>query len=274
MFAIHRAAVRVFASSRLAVPTNARSFTRLSTISIPQRQKFLLPIQRRFASDEVRPEDESVAPESEAPAQAAEAVDALDAAEARDGASESADAESPSNSVYVGNLFFQTKESDLLSEFSKYGKVAEVRLIRNPRGLSKGFGFVTFDTHEGAVNAAKDKHQSVMDGRRISVYVQDNRPKHDTPRGLSPPTKTLFIGNLSYEMTDKDLNDLFRDIRNVLDVRVAVDRRTGMPRGFAHADFIDEVSASKAKDILTGRSIHGRTLKLDFSAPSAPRPPQ
>ncbi|KAK7542899.1 uncharacterized protein J3D65DRAFT_615330 [Phyllosticta citribraziliensis] len=268
MFALRRAAVRVLASSRLAVPTSARSFTRLSTISIPQRQKFLLPIQRRFASDDARPEDESVAPENEAPAQAA------DAADARDGASESADAASPSNSVYIGNLFFQTKESDILSEFSKYGKVSEVRLIRNPRGLSKGFGFVTFETNEAAVNAAQDKHQSVMDGRRISVYVQDNRPKRDAPRAPSSPTKTLFIGNLSYEMTDKDLNDLFRDIRNVLDVRVAVDRRTGMPRGFAHADFIDEVSASKARDILTGRSIHGRTLKLDFSAPSAPRPPQ
>lgn len=132
---------------------------------------------------------------------------------------------------------------------------------------------MTFEDHDAAVNAAKEKHQSVMDGRRIAVFLQDNRPKRerDSNRAPNAPSKTLFIGNLSYEMTDKDLNDLFRDIRNVLDVRVAVDRRTGMPRGFAHADFIDEVSASKAMEILTGKSIHGRTLKLDFSAPAGPR---
>ncbi|KAK7521670.1 RNA binding domain-containing protein [Phyllosticta citriasiana] len=271
MFALRRAAVRVVASSRLALPTNARSFTRLSTVSIPQRQRVLLPIQRRFVSDEARPEDPSVAPESAASTEAAEAIDA---AEATDAASASSEAPPPSQTIYVGNLFFQTKEDDLLSEFSKYGKVNEVRIIRNPRGLSKGFAFVTYDTHEAAVQAAKDKHQAVMDGRRLSVYVQDARPRRESARGDSPPSKTLFIGNLSYEMTDKDLNDLFRDIRNVLDVRVAVDRRTGMPRGFAHADFIDVISATKAKEILEGKSIHGRSLKIDYSAPSSARPPQ
>ncbi|KAK4987894.1 hypothetical protein LTR28_001805, partial [Elasticomyces elasticus] len=59
------------------------------------------------------------------------------------------------------------------------------------------------------------------------------------PQAPGQPTKTLFIGNMSFQMSDKDLNDLFREIRNVLDVRVAIDRRTGQPRGFAHADFID-----------------------------------
>ena len=66
-------------------------------------------------------------------------------------------------------------------------------------------------------------------------------------------------------MSDADLNKLFRDIRNVVDVRVAIDRRTGQPRGFAHADFIDIESAVKGKEALTGKEIYGRKLRLDFS---------
>ena len=84
----------------------------------------------------------------------------------------------------------------------------------------------------------------------------------------SPPSKTLFIGNLAFEMSDADLNKLFRDIRNVIDVRVAIDRRTGQPRGFAHADFVDVESAQKAMEQLSGKDVYGRKLRIDFSAGS------
>lgn len=82
----------------------------------------------------------------------------------------------------------------------------------------------------------------------------------------NPPSKTLFIGNLAFEMSDADLNKLFRDIRNVIDVRVAIDRRTGQPRGFAHADFVDVESAMEGKKVLADKEIYGRTLRVDFSA--------
>ncbi len=67
-------------------------------------------------------------------------------------------------------------------------------------------------------------------------------------------------------MSDADLNKLFRDIRNVIDVRVAIDRRTGQPRGFAHADFVDTESAIKGKEALVGKEVYGRALRVDFSA--------
>jgi nucleolin len=65
---------------------------------------------------------------------------------------------------------------------------------------------------------------------------------------------------------------LFRTIKNVLDVRVAIDRRSGQPRGFAHADFIDVESAVKAKEILEEKSVYGRQLRVDYSGQMATRP--
>ena len=79
------------------------------------------------------------------------------------------------------------------------------------------------------------------------------------------PSRTLFIGNLSYDMTDRDLNNLFSKIHNVIDVRVAIDRRSGQPRGFAHAEFTDIESATKAKQQLEGKEVCGRVLRLDYS---------
>jgi len=106
-------------------------------------------------------------------------------------------------------------------------------------------------------------HMQIFEGRRIVVqFAQSNfSPKKE----LNPPSKTLFIGNMSFDLTDRDLNDLFRNIHNVIDVRVAVDRRTGQPRGFAHADFIDIPSAQAAMAILSGKAPYGRKLRVDFS---------
>ena len=82
---------------------------------------------------------------------------------------------------------------------------------------------------------------------------------------MNPPSKTLFIGNMSFDMSDRDLNNLFREIKNVIDVRVAIDRRTGQPRGFAHADFTDMASAERAMTELSGKVVCGRALRIDFS---------
>jgi len=70
---------------------------------------------------------------------------------------------------------------------------------------------------------------------------------------------------MSFDMSDRDLNNLFREIKNVIDVRVAIDRRTGQPRGFAHADFQDVESAERAYEELKGKMVCGRALRIDFS---------
>jgi RNA recognition motif-containing protein len=136
-------------------------------------------------------------------------------------------------------------------------------LTRNDR-----YGFVTFNNMEEAARALEAANGLTFNGRRIVVSYGGKRATLDAPYGDAAPkepTSTLFVGNLAYTMTDKDLNDLFRPLRKICDVRVAVDRRTGQPRGFAHADFLDVQSAVEAKNALQGKLVHDRELKLDFA---------
>jgi nucleolin len=125
------------------------------------------------------------------------------------------------------------------------------------------FAYIEFETVEQAKAAIEGHDELMFEGRRLVVnfMARTSRPE----RSNNPPSKTIFIGNLAYEMSDSDLNKLFRDIRNVLDVRVAIDRRTGQPRGFAHADFVDIPSAQTGKEILNGKEVYGRKLRVDFS---------
>ena len=135
------------------------------------------------------------------------------------------------------------------------------------------FGYVTFDSVEAAQRAIDLYNLQNFEGRRLSVQfslsapggIRSPRQGSGEERPKNAPTRTLFIGNMSFDMSDRDLNNLFREIKNVIDVRVAIDRRTGQPRGFAHADFVDIASAERALGELSGKVVSGRALRVDFS---------
>ena len=91
----------------------------------------------------------------------------------------------------------------------------------------------------------------------------------ERPASDKPPTNTLYVGNIPYETTDAELNKIFRNLEGMVDVRVAVDRTTGWPRGFAHAEFRDVDSCVLAREKLTGQSLAGRQLRFDFAAHSS-----
>ncbi|KAL9029010.1 MAG: hypothetical protein Q9196_002702 [Gyalolechia fulgens] len=184
----------------------------------------------------------------------------------------------PNETVYVGNLFFDVREEDLKREFQKIGPVETVKLIVDNRGLSKGFGYVTFKTVASAEEAVNTLDQRDFEGRRLTVQFANQRSRPTLSANnrvpLADPSRTLFIGNLSFEISDRELNSIFRDVRNVIDVRVAIDRRTGQPRGFAHADFTDVESAKEALVELAGKEVCGRPLRVDYSQSLARQPPQ
>lgn len=168
----------------------------------------------------------------------------------------------PKTTLYIGNLFFDVTAEDLRKQFEKFGAVENALIVHDARGLSKGFGYVTFSTVEEATEAITQQHGGVFEGREVVVQFSNT-----TYRSMadSKPSKTLYIGNVPYELTDQDLQDLFDDIPGVTDVRIPVDRRTGLPRGFGHIDFADQSSASHAKEVLSRKAPYGRKLTVTFA---------
>jgi nucleolin len=135
-------------------------------------------------------------------------------------------------------------------------------------------GFIDYVEQESAQKAIEMFRNADLEGRRLTVQYAKARagsPKINAQRTMGAPSKALFIGNMSFDMSDRELNNLFSKVRNVVDVRVAIDRRTGQPRGFAHADFVDVESATKAMEQLRNKEVSGRILRIDYSRPSSMR---
>src|SRR4051794_23015014 len=73
----------------------------------------------------------------------------------------------------------------------------------------------------------------------------------------------LYVGNLSYNVTEPELREVFSEGGgNVVEVKVVMDRDTGRPRGFAFVEMGSEQEASQAIQTLTGREIQGRAISV------------
>jgi cold-inducible RNA-binding protein len=77
----------------------------------------------------------------------------------------------------------------------------------------------------------------------------------------------LYVGNLSYEMTEDQLSTLFSEAGEVTSAKIITDRQTGQPRGFAFVEMETKMDGQKAISMLNGRSIEGRPLAVNEAKP-------
>jgi RNA recognition motif-containing protein len=77
----------------------------------------------------------------------------------------------------------------------------------------------------------------------------------------------LFVGNLSYNVTENDLQDLFAPHGTVTDVNLMLDRMTGRSRGFAFVTMSSKEEADAATQALNGHSLDGRNLTVNEARP-------
>jgi RNA recognition motif-containing protein len=79
--------------------------------------------------------------------------------------------------------------------------------------------------------------------------------------------KKLYVGNLSYSVTAEALQELFATVGEVLSATVITDRRTNRSRGYGFVEMATEELAGQAIDMLNGREMEGRTIKVAEARP-------
>lgn len=84
-------------------------------------------------------------------------------------------------------------------------------------------------------------------------------------------TNKLFVRNISFNTTDKELKALFETCGEVTSARVAMDRVTGRPRGFAFVEMSTNESAEEAIRILDQQQFDGRAISVAKSEPPEKR---
>ena len=81
----------------------------------------------------------------------------------------------------------------------------------------------------------------------------------------------LFVGNLSFNTTENDLQDTFAAHGTVLEANLMMDRESGRPRGFGFVTMSTPEEAQAAIDALNGKDMDGRALTVNIARPREER---
>ncbi|CAM0870307.1 unnamed protein product [Alopecurus aequalis] len=222
----------------------------------PKKDKWGQPIAA--AADERAVEQE--APEAPVAAAAAAEEEAGQRAEGYE-----------SGKVVASGMPYTTTEEEIRGLFDRFGPIRSLQLSRFPdSGNFRGLAFVTFESDEVAMKSLELDGQELgnrfMRVERCRITASSKRQKKSEHQ--SDPEKpegclSAYVGNLSWNIAEKDLRDFFTSSR-IASIRFAIDKRTGDSRGFCHVDFEDDESLEKAV-AMNQSELRGRPVKIAYA---------
>lgn len=106
-------------------------------------------------------------------------------------------------------------------------------------------------------------------------YLQVQAAHHDVWSGqiVMDNNSRLFVGNLSFQTLERDLQDHFSAAGVVTNVNLMLDKFTGKSRGFAFVEFNTPEEANNAVEMFHGKELGGRALTVNIARPREERPP-
>lgn len=166
--------------------------------------------------------------------------------------------------LWIGNLAFSTTKDDLRRFFTSNCSFADTTITRIhlPKGAekfgkaqNKGFAYVDFST-EKALQEALGLSEQLLTGRRVLIKNAksfEGRPEKPQDQGNAstsakagnPPSRRIFVGNLSFDVTKEALEEHFARCGTVTNVHMATFQDTGKCKGYAWVEF-EEIPAAEA----------------------------
>jgi RNA recognition motif-containing protein len=197
--------------------------------------------------------------------------------------------------LFVAGLPESITEDALREVFEATGgKVTDVSLPRDrATGRVRGFGFVTFASPEEAAAARDSLDGSLQAGRPISVRPFSSEPprreggmsreRNDAPGGggggpgpapgAGLEDRTLYVGNLPYDVTQVEVTQLFTDNTLPAPVRIHLPLGPdGRLRGFGFVTCASAEAANQSLATLRNLDVRGRRLMVNIAHPRGERP--
>uniref|UniRef100_A0A663FCA7 RNA binding motif protein 34 n=1 Tax=Aquila chrysaetos chrysaetos TaxID=223781 RepID=A0A663FCA7_AQUCH len=184
--------------------------------------------------------------------------------------------------VFVGNLPVNCTVQALKSLFKEYGQIKSIRfrsLVPAEDTLSKKLAaikhkvhpnakfvnaYVVFKEECDAIKALNENGTEIASGFHIRVDIASKTNSHDNKR-------SVFLGNLSYDISDDAVREHFSVCGGVVAVRIVRDRKTGLGKGFGYVLFENTDAVHLAlklnETVLMGRKIRVKRCGEKWKAP-------
>ena len=178
-----------------------------------------------------------------------------------------------SNNILYGililGLAFETTESELKNVFSKYGEIVKIYLPKY-KNTQKNTGhcYIYFSKEESAIKSLElNNHRIRNRYMEISLSnIRNNNFKGNEkldPDDVPLDCTTAFIKNLSYHVTEEEINEKFKTCGEINQLRYVTEPLTNKFKGFCYIDFKEHKGLLKALK-LNGSFFQGRKLYVDY----------
>uniref|UniRef100_A0A8C8RNC2 Protein boule-like n=1 Tax=Pelusios castaneus TaxID=367368 RepID=A0A8C8RNC2_9SAUR len=98
------------------------------------------------------------------------------------------------NRIFVGGIDFKTNENDLRKFFAQYGCVKEVKIVNDRAGVSKGYGFITFETQEDAQKILQEAEKLNYKDKKLNIGPAIRKQQVGIPRSsIMPAAGTMYL---------------------------------------------------------------------------------
>ncbi|WPK26511.1 hypothetical protein PUMCH_003866 [Australozyma saopauloensis] len=192
--------------------------------------------------------------------------------------------------VWIGNLAYQTTREDIIKHIVDRTLAneeplvavteADITRVNLPKKANKikGFAYVDLPSakHVEAVVALSESriHDRNLLIKNASSF--EGRPEEHKTKPLlkNPPSRILFVGNLSFDTTDDLLDEHFRPYGELVRIRMATFEDTGKCKGFAFLDFKDETGPTAALKSKMAKTFINRNLRLEYGEDRSKRTPK
>lgn len=184
------------------------------------------------------------------------------------------------NSIFVGNIPFETTAQEIENMFGGDAKIVRADIVMN-RGRSRGMATVEFSSKDEVDNAISRFDRTQMNGREIFVRQdypppeEKRRQDRERPERLERPERRerfnpnepvkpgteVFVGNLPFSTTWQTLKDLMRTAGDVVRADV-MQTKWGKSRGFGTVVFNTPEEAAAAVEKFQGYNLDGRQIDI------------
>ncbi|KAA8904440.1 hypothetical protein TRICI_005490 [Trichomonascus ciferrii] len=172
--------------------------------------------------------------------------------------------------AWIGNLSFETTKDEIKrflvakSDAITEDSITRINLPKGNRpGQCKGFAYVDFKTQE-QLDACIGLSESNLSGRNLLIKNGKSFEGRPDKSQTNPPSRILFVGNLSFDTTEENLEYHFQHCGEIVKIRMATFEDSGKCKGFAFIDFLHTDSATKALKDKRCKKLFGRPLRMEY----------
>ncbi|KAG0028785.1 Protein phosphatase PP2A regulatory subunit B [Podila clonocystis] len=161
--------------------------------------------------------------------------------------------------IFIKNLDASIDNKALHDTFSAFGNILSCK-VATEDGVSKGYGFVHYETHEAAENAIKHVNGMLLNDKKVYVGHHIARKERQSKvEEMKSKFTNVYVKNLDTEATQDEVEALFTKFGPITSCVVSTDE-SGRSKGFGFINFESHEDAKRAVDELHDADFKGKTL--------------